>query len=162
MSRNDVSLSEAIEYCLNNDLILIYQNKYYLSREEDLYCFQDLDLDDEEENIYFSFEDMFNVLKDNLKNFKDEILKSAKDLKYSSDCAKKYLSFLIKLGFKISSKIELSLDKKGDNYNVEYLGYSFLPDEKKGMTNKSYESLALAVDKFEKIHNSFLESVKVC
>lgn len=157
-----VSLSKSIEYLLNNDFVLVYKDSFYLCKEDNFYCldnFEDSEAD-LDGDFYFNFEEFFEGLKHSIADFQKFEFESSSDLNYSTELTKKIIPNLLELGFKIESKIDLSIAKKEGKYLVEYLGYSFLPNENKGITKKEYEILSLACDKFEKIHKSFLESVK--
>lgn len=160
MSRkNDVCLSNALEYTLNHDIILTFEG-IFLSKEDLFFCLDNLDDDFEDGGYYDSFEEFFHKLKEINVSFKDHDYVKQSNLNYSSDLIKKYLKLLVEFGFKIESKINLSICKKNKNeYLVEYIGYDFLPNENKGITTKNYEILSLACEKFEKIHNSFLKSI---
>lgn len=156
------SLSKSIEYLLNNDFVLIYKDSFYLCKEDNFYCldnFEDSEAD-LDGDFYFDFEEFFEGLKHSIVDFQKFEFESCADLNYSTEFTKKIIPNLLELGFKIESKINLSIVKKENKYLVEYIGYSFLPTENKGVTKKEYEILSSACDKFEKIHQSFLESVK--
>lgn len=162
MPNKKISYIKCIEYLLNNDFVLSYKDDIYLSYEDQLYCFDKFDEDENGEGeFFFSIEDLFEKLKISINDFEKSDFEKNENLNYSSDLTKKYLASLLKIGFKIESKIMASIKSHENKYVVEYLGYDFLPNENKGMTTKNYEVLNIACDKFEKIHNSFLESIKV-
>ncbi len=157
------SISKAIEYLLNQDIVIVYKNTFYLSKEEKLYCldvFEDSD-DDEGESYHCTYQEFFEYLKKFIKILGEFNFEENSSLEYNIDLIKSFVCCLVKFGFRVESKINLSIEKNDNNYLIEHLGYDFLPDEKKGLTKKSYENLAIACEKFVKIHNSFLESIKV-
>lgn len=162
MSRKiGLSISESLEYVLHQDVIVTFEDAY-ISKEDLFYCLDFFDNDDEEGGYFDSFEELFNTLKENKAIFKDSNYKKETCFDYCSDKFKKSLKVLVDFGFKVESKINLFIEKKDvKNYIVEFSGYDFLPDENKSLTTKNYESIVLACEKFEKIHNSFLKSIKV-
>lgn len=155
--------SNSIEYLVNNNFIITYKNFIYLSKEDNFYCLDNFDEDetDESEELFYTFEELFDRLKNPIDFLKDISYEPVLNFNYSSVLVKKHINSLVELGFKIESKIYLSLEKKEDIYIVEYLDYDFLPKEKKGITTNNYKSLSVACEKFEKINNYFLESIKV-
>jgi len=161
MSRKIIlSNSECLEYLLHQDILILFED-IYIDKEDLLFCLDFLDLDDDEDNYYYSFEELFEKLKQKIPCLQECNFKKQDCFDYCSVKFKKSLYQLIDLGFKIESKIALSLEKSvSGNYIVEFIGYDFLPDEKKGITVKNYENLTSACEKFEKIHNSFLLSIK--
>ena len=161
MSRKIISnISESLEYLLHQDILILFED-IYIDKEDLLFCLDFLDYEDNEDNYYYSFEELFKELKQKIPCLKECNFKQQDCFDYCSEKVKKSLCQLIDLGFKIESKIALSVEKSlSGNYIVEFIGYDFLPDEKKGVTIKNYENLASACDKFEKIHNSFLLNIK--
>lgn len=161
MSRKIISnISESLEYLLHQDILISFED-IFIDKEDLLFCMDFLDYDDDEDNYYYSFEELFNELKLKIPCLKECNFKQQDCFNYCSEKFKKSLYKLIDFGFKIESKIALSMEKSvSGNYIVEFIGYDFLPDEKKGITVKNYENLTSACEKFEKIHNSFLLSIK--
>ena len=161
MSRKIISnISESLEYLLHQDILISFED-IFIDKEDLLFCMDFLDHDDNEDNYYYSFEELFKELKQKISFLKECNFKQQDCFDYCSEKVKKSLFQLIDLGFKIESKIALSVEKSlSGGYIVEFIGYDFLPDEKKGITIKNYENLTSACDKFEKIHNSFLLSIK--
>ena len=161
MSRKIISnISESLEYLLHQDILISFED-IFIDKEDLLFCMDFLDYDDDEDNYYYSFEELFNELKLKIPCLQECNFEKQDCFDYCSEKFKKSLHQLIDLGFKIESKIALSLQKSlSGGYIVEFIGYDFLPDEKKGITIKNYENLTSACDKFEKIHNSFLLSIK--
>lgn len=162
MSRKiSFGISESLEYVLHQDVIVTFEDAY-ISKEDLFFCLDFLDNDDEEGEYLDSFEELFASLKENKLSFKNCDFKKENCFDYSADKFKKSLKALVDFGFKIESKINLFVEKnKSGNFTVEFSGYDFLPDENKGITTKNYENITLACEKFEKIHSSFLESIKV-
>ena len=162
MSRKiSFSVSESLEYVLHQDVIVTFEDAY-ISKEDLFFCLDFVDNEDEEGGYFDSFEELFVFLKEHDDSFKDCDLKKETCFDYCSDKFKRSLKILVDFGFRVESKINLFIEKnKSGNYIVEFSGYKFLPDENKGITTKNYESLAIACEKFEKIHNSFLSSIKL-
>ena len=71
MSRKIISnISESLEYLLHQDILISFED-IFIDKEDLLFCMDFLDHDDNEDNYYYSFEELFKELKQKISFLKE-------------------------------------------------------------------------------------------